>query len=54
MAGTVHGIVAGYDGSPASQEALDWAAREAPARGLVLTVCHVRGTTRTGVPVRSA
>jgi nucleotide-binding universal stress UspA family protein len=47
MAGTVHGIVAGYDGSPASQEALDWAAREAPARGLVLTVCHVRGP---GVP----
>src|SRR5262249_57221174 len=25
MAGTVNGIVAGYDGSTASQEALDWA-----------------------------
>jgi nucleotide-binding universal stress UspA family protein len=40
MAGTVNGIVAGYDGSPASQEALDWAVWEARARGLVLTVCH--------------
>lgn len=43
MAGTVNGIVAGYDGSPASQEALDWAAREAQAHGVVLTVCHVWG-----------
>ena len=43
MAGTVNGIVAGYDGSAASQEALDWAAREARTRGLVLTVCHVWG-----------
>jgi len=43
MAGTVNGIVAGYDGSTASQEALDWAAREARMHGLVLTVCHVWG-----------
>jgi nucleotide-binding universal stress UspA family protein len=43
MAGTVDGIVAGYDGSSASQEALDWAAWEAKAHGLVLTVCHVWG-----------
>jgi len=43
MAGTVNGIVAGYDGSPASQEALDWAALEATAHGLVLTVCHAWG-----------
>jgi len=43
MACTVNGIVAGYDGSPASQEALDWAAREARAHGVVLTVCHVWG-----------
>ena len=42
MAGTVNGIVAGYDGSPGSQEALDWAAWEARTRGLVLTVCHVQ------------
>ncbi|HET7246085.1 MAG TPA: universal stress protein, partial [Streptosporangiaceae bacterium] len=44
MAGTVDGIVAGYDGSPGSQQALDWAAWEARARGLVLTVCHVQAT----------
>ena len=42
MADTVNGIVAGYDGSSGSQEALDWAAWEAGKRGLVLTVCHVR------------
>lgn len=42
MAGTVNGIVAGYDGSPGSQQALDWAAWESKARGLVLTVCHVQ------------
>jgi nucleotide-binding universal stress UspA family protein len=42
MAGTVNGMVAGYDGSPGSQQAPDWAAWEARARGLVLTVCHVR------------
>jgi len=41
MTGTVNGIVAGYDGSPASEEALDWAAREARAHGVVLMVCHV-------------
>ncbi len=41
MAGTVNGVVAGYDGSPGSQEALDWAVPEARARGLALTVCHV-------------
>jgi len=43
MACTVNGVVAGYDGSPASQEALDWAAWEARAHGVVLTVCHVWG-----------
>jgi len=40
MAGAANGIVAGYDSSPGSQEALDWAAWEARARGAVLTVCH--------------
>ena len=34
------GIVAGYDGSPGSTEALRWAIREARARGTTLTVCH--------------
>jgi nucleotide-binding universal stress UspA family protein len=33
------GIVAGYDGSAGSGEALRWAAREAWARGTVLTIC---------------
>jgi nucleotide-binding universal stress UspA family protein len=41
MVGTVHGIVAGYDGSSGSEEALNWAAWEAGARETVLTVCHV-------------
>ena len=51
MAGTVNGIVAGYDGSSGSQEALDWAAWEARARGAVLTVCHAcapRGAAAPG------
>lgn len=34
-----HGIVAGYDGSPGSDQALRWAAEEARARGHALTVC---------------
>ncbi len=40
MAGTADGILAGYDGSPGSEQALSWAAREARSRGTVLTVCH--------------
>lgn len=40
MAGTRYGILAGYDGSPCAEQALRWAAREAAARGVVLTVCH--------------
>ena len=40
MTSTVHGILAGYDGSPDSERALRWAAREARWRGTVLTVCH--------------
>lgn len=35
------GIVAGYDGSPGSAEALRWAAREARLRETTLTVCLV-------------
>ena len=38
MTGTTYGIVAGYDGSPGAARALRWAAREARARGTVLTV----------------
>lgn len=34
------GIVVGYDGSPSSDLALRWAAREASERGVMLTVCH--------------
>ena len=33
------GIVAGYDSSPGSEQALQWAVREARARGCALTVC---------------
>lgn len=40
MTGTAAGVLAGYDGSPGSKEALRWAAREARARGVTLTVCQ--------------
>lgn len=40
MVGAAHGIVTGYDGSPDSDQALSWAAREARERGTLLTVCH--------------
>jgi nucleotide-binding universal stress UspA family protein len=40
MTGMTDGIVVGYDGSPGSDEALRWAAREAWARGTVLTILH--------------
>lgn len=33
------GVIAGYDGSTASDDALRWAAREAWARGTALTIC---------------
>jgi nucleotide-binding universal stress UspA family protein len=39
MTSTIHGILVGYDGSPDSEQALRWAAREARWRGTVLTVC---------------
>jgi nucleotide-binding universal stress UspA family protein len=38
-----HTITAGLDGSPASDAAVGWAAREAVARGAALDVVHVRG-----------
>lgn len=39
MADMNDGIVAGYDGSPGSEDALHWAADEAWARGTNLVVC---------------
>lgn len=39
MAEMTDGIVAGYDGSPGSEVALQWAANEAWARGTDLLVC---------------
>ena len=35
MTSTTHGILVGYDGSPGSEQALRWAAREARWRGTV-------------------
>lgn len=39
MTGVEHAILAGYDGSPGSAQAVRWAAREASARGTILNVC---------------
>jgi nucleotide-binding universal stress UspA family protein len=39
MTGMTYGIVAGYDGSAGSAQAVRWATREALARGTTLTVC---------------
>ncbi|WP_106403596.1 universal stress protein [Actinocorallia populi] len=33
-------VLVGYDGSPASEQALRWAVRESSLRGLPLAVCH--------------
>ena len=40
MTGTGYGVLAGYDGSAGSEQAVSWAAREARARGALLTVCQ--------------
>jgi nucleotide-binding universal stress UspA family protein len=40
MSGKLDGVLAGYDGSPGSERALSWAAREARSRGIALTVCY--------------
>lgn len=40
MTSATCGVLVGYDGSPDSERALRWAAREALWRGSVLTVCH--------------
>ncbi|WP_171064615.1 universal stress protein [Actinomadura soli] len=50
----ITGVVVGYDGSEGSVRALDWAADEARARGMLLTVLHAWGAYRGGpiaVPV---
>jgi nucleotide-binding universal stress UspA family protein len=39
MTATTDGIIVGYDGSVDSHDAVRWAAREASARGTVLTIC---------------
>jgi nucleotide-binding universal stress UspA family protein len=39
MTGMTDGIIAGYDGSAGSDEALRWAAWETRARGTMLTIC---------------
>ena len=51
MATTDHGILVGYDGSLSSQEAAHWAAHEARARGVMLTVCHAWAPGDAGPPL---
>ena len=48
MTGIIHGILIGYDGSPGSEQALLWAAREARWRGSVLTVCQACAPGQAG------
>jgi nucleotide-binding universal stress UspA family protein len=54
MAGKTEGILAGYDGSPGSEHALAWAAREARSRGTVLTVCHAWAPGFAALPGEAA
>jgi nucleotide-binding universal stress UspA family protein len=54
MTGVHHDIVAGYDGSPGSGEAVCWAAREARARGTTLTVCLAWTPDHMTLPTESA
>lgn len=46
-------IIVGYDGSPGSELALRWSARDARERGTKLTVCHVWGPDDLAVPMES-
>lgn len=46
----INGVVVGYDGSKKGVRALDWAAEEARARGIPLTVVHA-WTVYVGGPV---
>lgn len=43
-----HGIVVGVDGSPASDVATEWAARDAALRNVPLTVVHILPATSIG------
>ncbi len=54
MAGKTDGILVGYDGSPGSEHALSWAAREARSRGTVLTVCHAWAPGFAALPGEAA
>ncbi|HTQ94349.1 MAG TPA: universal stress protein [Streptosporangiaceae bacterium] len=53
MTETRYGIVAGYDGSPGAAQALRWAAREAWARGTMLTVCLAWTPDHMELPIES-
>lgn len=53
MAGMTDEIIVGYDGSPGSELALHWAAREACKRGTRLTVCHAWAPMDLELPVES-
>lgn len=44
----LHGIVAAVDGSPTSETALAWAARDASLRDVPLTVVHVQPSDEVG------
>ena len=50
MTEMTYGIVAGYDGSHGSGEALRWAAREAKTRDTTLTVCLAWKPDHTALP----
>lgn len=54
MTGTTYGILVGYDGSPDSAQALRWAAREAKARGTMLTACLAWTPDHMELPTESA
>jgi nucleotide-binding universal stress UspA family protein len=53
MTGANYGIVAGYDGSPGSDQALRWAVREARARDTTLTVCLAWAPGQIALPADS-
>lgn len=52
-----HGIIVGVDGSPASDVATEWAARDAALRNVPLTVVHILPPTEIGpwvdIPISS-
>src|SRR6185437_9012698 len=47
-------IIVGYDGSPGSELALRWAAREARKRGTRLTICHAWAPEELALPAEPA